>query len=140
VFLSGSDEDLGVPMEIPRLNKGVRPRLVLRHGTLNSSQVVKGLSGIQSSLGGEFGLFQEHWQGRQASHSVVSGYSVFCWSRCRGIRTYLEQRGNSASFFLEAKSTGFHSRFNWSHRPPIVVRGEVGIPLELKQEMVLISR
>ena len=100
-------------MEIPRLNKGVRPRLVLKHGTLHSSRIVKGMSGLQSSSGGEFGVFQENRQGRQASHSVVSGYLVFRWSRCRGIRTYLELRGNSASFLLGAGSTGFHSRFNW---------------------------
>ena len=31
----------------------------------------------------------------------------------RGIRTYLERRGNSASVFLAAGSVGFHSRFKW---------------------------
>ena len=113
VFLSCGNRDFGVPMEIPRFNKGFRPCMVLRHGTLHSSLVVKGLSGLQLSSGGEFGLSQEHRQGQQASHPVVRGSSVFHWSRCRGIRTYLERRGNSASFFLAAGSAGFHSRFNW---------------------------
>ena len=93
------------------------------------------MSGLWSSSGGEFGLLQEDRQGRQASHYVVRGYSVFHWSQCRGIRTYLEQRGDSASFFLAAGSTGFHLRFNGCHRPSLVVQGEVGIPLELKLRM-----
>ena len=93
----------GISGSLSRFNKGVRPRLVLRHGILRSSRVVKGVSGLQSCSGGEFGLFQEDRQ----------GYSVFHWSRYRGIRTYLEQRGNSASFFLAAGSAGFHLRFNW---------------------------
>ena len=79
---------------------------------LLSSGAVKGVSGLLSSSGGEFGLFQEDRQGRQASHSVVRGYSVFHWSRCRGIKTYLELSGNLVSFFLAAGSVGFHSRFN----------------------------
>lgn len=40
----------------------------------------------------------------------MRGYSVSHWSRCRGIRTYLELRGNSVSFFFAAESVGFHSR------------------------------
>ena len=47
----------------------------------------------------------------------------------------MEWRGNSASFFLAAGSTGFHSRFKGRRRPHLVVRGEVGISLELKQGM-----
>ena len=100
----------GISGFLSRFNKGVRPRLVLRHGILRSSRVVNGVSGLQSCSGGEFGLFQEDRQGRQASHPVVRGYSVFHWSRCRGIRTYLELRGKLASFFLAAGSAGFHSR------------------------------
>ena len=45
-------------MEIPRFNKGVRPRLVLRHGTLDSSRVVKGVSGLQSSQAGNLVFFK----------------------------------------------------------------------------------
>ena len=69
---------------LSRFNKGVRPRVVLRHGTLHFSRVVKGVSGLRSSPGGELGLFQEDRQGRQASHPVVRGYSVSHWSPCRG--------------------------------------------------------
>ena len=49
----------GISGFLSRFNKGVRPRLVLKHGTLHSSRVLKGLSGLQSSSGREFGLFQE---------------------------------------------------------------------------------
>ena len=52
VFLSSGNRDLGPPV---RLQLG---SLVLRHGTLLSSQVVKGLSGLLLSSRGEFGLFQ----------------------------------------------------------------------------------
>ena len=74
----------GISGFLSRFNKGVRPRVVLRHGTLHFSRVVKGVSGLQSSPGGELGLFQEDRQGRQASHPVVRGYSVSHWSPCRG--------------------------------------------------------
>ena len=47
----------GISGFLSRFNKGVRPRLVLRHGTLHFSRVVKGLSGHQSSSGGKLGLF-----------------------------------------------------------------------------------
>ena len=42
-----------------------------RHGTLHSSPVVRGVSGLRSSSGREFGLFQEDQQGRQASSPVL---------------------------------------------------------------------
>ena len=83
----------GISGFLSRFNKGVRPRLVLRHGTLHFSRVVKEGSGLWSSSDGEFVLFQEDRQGRQASHPVVRGYSVFHWSRCRGIRTYWSRGG-----------------------------------------------
>lgn len=124
----------GISGFLSRFNEGVRPCLVSRHGTLHSSRVVQG-AGLQSSSGGKFGLFLEDQHGRQASHPVVWGYFGFHWSQWRGIRTYLELRGHSVSFFLEAGSAGFHSRFNRWDRLPLVVWGEVGIPLELKQEM-----
>ena len=101
---------MGISGFLSRFNKGVRPRLVLEHGTLLSSQVVKGVSGFLSSSGGESGLLQEDQQGSQASHHVVRGSSVFHWSRCRGIRTYLKLSGNSVSFFPVAGCSGFHSR------------------------------
>ena len=81
------------------------------------------------------GFFKMISRGVRGHHHVVRGYSVFHWSRCRGIRNYFELRGNSVSLFLAAGSLGFHSRFKRSDMPPLVVPGEVGIPLELKQEM-----
>ena len=79
---------------------------MLTHGTLYSSRVVQGVSGLRSSSGGEFELFLEDQHERQASHPVVSGYLGFHWSRCRGIRTYLKLKGHSVYFFLEAGSAG----------------------------------
>ena len=83
VFLSAAT---GISGFLSRFNKGIRPRLVLRHGTLHFSRVVKGVSGLRSSSGGDLGIFQEDRQGRQASHPVVRGYSVHWihWSRCTG--------------------------------------------------------
>ena len=109
----------GISGFLSRFNKGVRPRLVSGHGTLLSPRVVKGVSGLLSCSGGESGLLQEDQRGSQASHHVVRGSSVFNWSHCRGIRTYLELSGNSVSF-PAAGSAGFHSRsigetgFLWS--------------------------
>ena len=102
------------------------------HGTRLSSRVVKGVSGLLSSSGGESGLFEEDPQGSQASYHVVRESSVSHWSQCRGIRTYLELRRSSVSFLLAAGAPQFHSRFD---RPPLVVGREVGIPLELKSGM-----
>ena len=42
-FLSSADMDLRIPMEF---NRGVRPHLVWRHGTLLSSRAVKVVSGF----------------------------------------------------------------------------------------------
>ena len=48
-FLSSCDRHLGV---LSSFNRGVRPRLILRHGTPLFSRVVTGLSGLLSSSGG----------------------------------------------------------------------------------------
>ena len=109
VFLSSSDRDLRFPLKV---QLGVRPHLVSRHGTRLSSRVVKGFSGLLLSSGRKSRFFQEDQQGCQASHHVVRGSSVMHWSRCTGIRTYLELRGNSVSFLLAAGTAGFQSRFN----------------------------
>ena len=77
-----------------------------RHGTRLSSQVVKGVSGHLWSSGGESGLFQDYQQGSQASHHVVRGSLVSHWSWCRGIRTYLELRGNSVFFLFAGALAG----------------------------------
>ena len=45
-FLSSSDMDLGVPMEIPL---GSQTSLILKHGTALPSRCVKGVSGLLSS-------------------------------------------------------------------------------------------
>ena len=67
----------GISGFLSSFSLGVRPGLVLRHGTLHSSRVVEGVSGLLSSSGRDFGLFQEDRQGRQASRPVVRVYSVF---------------------------------------------------------------
>ena len=43
MFLSTCDRDLRVPIEFQR---GVRPRVLLRHGTMLSFRIVKGVSGL----------------------------------------------------------------------------------------------
>ena len=103
---------------------------MLRHRTLRSSRVVKEVSGFRSSSGGEFWLSQDDRQGGQASHPVVRRYLVFHWSQCRGIRTYLELRANSASFFLRGST-----RDSIADTGLLFGLREVGIPLELKQGM-----
>ena len=60
---------------------------------------------------------------------------MFHWSHCRGIRTYLELRGNLVSFLLAAGAAGIKSRFNRWDRLSLVVQREVGIPFELKPGM-----
>ena len=52
-------------------NRGGRPHLVFRHGAPLSSRVVKGLSGLLSSSGREFGLFLDMQQGSQTSLHIV---------------------------------------------------------------------
>ena len=101
---------MGIWGFLSRFSKAVRPRLVSGHESLHSSRVIKGVSGFLLSSGGESGLLQEDQQGSQASHHVVRGSSVFLWSCCRGLRTYLELSGNSVSFSPVAGSSGFHSR------------------------------
>ena len=77
-----------------------------RHGTLHSSRVVQGVSVLWVSSDGEFGLFQEDQQGRQASHPVVRGYLRFHWSQYRVIRTYLKLRGHRCPFSLTQDRRG----------------------------------
>ena len=50
---------------------------MLRHGIPVSFRVVKGVSGLLSSSGGELGLFLEVQQGCQTSLHVVKGYPEF---------------------------------------------------------------
>ena len=51
---------------------GVRSHLMLRHGTLLSSQSVKGVSGLLSSCGMNLGLFLVVSKGCKSSLRVVS--------------------------------------------------------------------
>ena len=132
VFRTSINRDLGLPIKLQLVSRASSGGKAQNSAFFSSCQRV---SGLLSSSGGEFGLLQEDQHGSQASHHVVRVSSVFHWSPCRGFRTYLELRGNSVSFFFAAESVGFHSRFNRSDRLPLVVRGEVGILLELKQEM-----
>jgi len=50
---------------------------MLRHGNPLSIRVLKGVSGLLSSSGGELGLFLEVQQCSQTSLHDVRGYSVF---------------------------------------------------------------
>ena len=95
MFLSSCHRDLRAPNEF---QKGTR--LVLSHGTPLSSQVVKGLSGLLSSSGGELGLFLEVQQGSQTSLHVVRGSLMFHSRWCRRMRPFLELRGTRYHFDL----------------------------------------
>ena len=57
--------------------------------------------GIFKRIRGEIGL-----------PSCCKGILGFPLESLQVIRTYLKLRGHSMSFFLEADSVGFHSRFN----------------------------
>ena len=110
VFLSGGDRDLGLPIKVQLGNQASSGVEACNSAFLSSCQ-----RGVRPSVEFRWGIwvFQANRQGRQASHPVVRGYSMFHWRQCRCIRTYLEQKGNSTFFFLAAGSAGFHSRFNW---------------------------
>ena len=78
--------------------QGVRTRLVWRHGTLLSSQVVKVVSVLQSNWVGDLGLFPNLQLGYQSSLCIVSWFSGWHSNRCKGIRPYLQWKGKSVSF------------------------------------------
>ena len=85
-------------------NRGVRPRLVWRHGTLLPSRGVKGVSGFFSSWHRDLGLFLKVPRGCHTSLRVLSQYSQFQLSQCRGIR--LEWMGKLEPFPIEARLPG----------------------------------
>ena len=132
VFLSSGDRDLGLPIKVQQESQASSGVEAWNSAFLSSCQ--RGVRPPVEFRQG-FGLFQEDRQGRQASHPVVRGYSVFHWSRCRGIRTHLELRGNSASFFLAAGSAGVPLEIQFVTQASSCGAREVGIPLELKQGM-----
>ena len=100
----------GILVVLSSFNRKVRPCLILRHRTPLFSQVLKGVSDLLSSSGGDPGLFLEMQQGSQTSHRVFRVYSWFHASWCRGIRPYFELNGNSGSF-LSAMGTAY---FLWN--------------------------
>ena len=85
-------------------NRGVRPCLVWRHGTLLPSRGVKGVSGFFSSWHRDLGLFLKVPRGCHTSLRVLSQYSRFQMSQCRGVR--LEWMGKSEPFPIEARLPG----------------------------------
>ena len=109
VFLSGCDRDLGLPIKVQLGNQASSGVEACNSAFLSSCQ-----RAVRPSVEFRWGIwvFQEVSHGRQTSH-LVRGYSMFHWKWCKGIRTYLERKGNSVSFFLAAGSVGFHSRFKW---------------------------
>lgn len=99
--------DLGLPVKVQLVCQG----FIYVEAWNSLSSLLSKVSGHLWSSGGESGLFQDYQQGSQASHHVVRGSLVPHWSWCRGIRTYLELRGNSgSSFSLQEHWRGFYSR------------------------------
>ena len=94
------------------LNRGVRPRLVLRHGTRLAFRVVNGVSGLLSSWIWKLRLFLEDAPGVSVPLRVVTQYSGFHSNQCRGIRPYVEWMGKSVSLGLWHDPQGFLSSFN----------------------------
>ena len=84
---------------------------MLSHGTPFSSQVKRGVR-PPVELRQEHVLFLEVQEGSQTSFHVVTGYSGFHSSLCRGIRPSLELKGNLMSFCLAAGSVVFLLSFN----------------------------
>ena len=109
VVLSSCNRDLGVPIDcqrgsqaltrceawdaafLSRCKRGVRPPVEFRRGLV---------------------LFLELQRVNQNSLHVVRGSLRFHSSWCRGIRPFLELRGNSGSFRLAAGTPRFLSTFN----------------------------
>ena len=123
----------GISGFISSFNRGVRPQFVLMDEILLSSRVVKWVSELLSSSDGKLVLFLEVQQGNQKSLHVVRGSSGFHLSQCRGIRPYLQVRGNKVSFLLATGIVGHLSSFNGRDRPSLECEGKFRIPLESKQ-------
>ena len=88
-LLSNSAKDLGVPIKFQR---GVRPHLVLRHGSPLSSRVVKWVSGLLSHFVENLGFFGGA-TGESDLRCVVKVYLGFHSCRCSVIGPHLELRG-----------------------------------------------
>ena len=93
-------------------NRGVRPCLMLRHGTPLASRVVHGVSGHLSSFIWNLWLFPENATRVSVPLRVVTSASGLHSKRCPGIGTYLEWTGKSVSFRTWHNPRGFPSSFN----------------------------
>ena len=98
-------------------NRGLRPHLVWRPGTLLPSQGIKEVSGFLSSGHRVLGLFLEVPQGFHPSIRVLSLSSGFQSSPCRGIRHIWSGWGNRGLFELRHNSWGC-PRVSKGDRPP----------------------
>ena len=98
-------------------NRGVRPRLMWRHGTPLPSQGVKEVSGFLSSGHRVLGLFLEVPQGCHPSICVLSQSSRSLSSLCRGIRLIWSGWGNQGLFKLSHDSCG-STPVSRGDRPP----------------------
>ena len=87
-------------------NRGVRPRLVWRHGTPLPSRGVKGVSVFLSSGHRGLGLFLKVPRGCHTSLRVLSQFSGFQSSPCKGIRLIWSGWGNQGLFELRHNSLG----------------------------------
>ena len=95
-----------------RFSKGVRHRLVLRHGSPLYSQVRIRVSGLIERWGGELGLFLEVQQGCQTFLSVATETLELHSSHCHGVSPYVELRGKTMYIRLTAGTLGFFSSFH----------------------------
>ena len=103
VFLSGSDRDLGLFIKVQRGRQalsGVKAwnsafLSICPRGVRAPVEFRRGIWAFSRGSAGETGL-----------PSCFEGYLGFRWNQCRIIWTYLELRGHSVSFFLEAGSAG----------------------------------
>ena len=91
-FISGGDRDLRLQLKVhlgSQASSGVEASnfafcLSCQRGDRPPVEFMRGIWAFSRGSGGE-------------SHHVVRGYSVFHWSWCKGIRTYLELKGNSVT-------------------------------------------
>ena len=93
-------------------NKGVRPRLVLRHGTPLASRVVHGVSGHLSSCIWNLWLFPEDAPRVSVPLCVVTTSSGLHSKRCPDIGTYFDWTCKSVSFGMWHDPRGFLSSFS----------------------------
>ena len=93
-------------------NRRVRPRLVLRNGTLLASRVVQGVTGHWSSCIWNLRLFPDDVTVVSGALRVVTSSSGLHSKRCPGIGTYLEWMGKSVSFGMWHDPRGFLPSFS----------------------------